>query len=84
MRFTRDEAAEEIRSSPVYQTPASELGNPFEDPDEPEESKPPVTLAHWPGECSSCGSPFQDGDEIYRDGSGGWAAVACCGEDVGL
>lgn len=55
----------------------------FEDPDELETTAP-VILAQWPGECATCGDPFQDGDEIFKDETGNWSAVQCCGEDVGL
>ena len=55
----------------------------FEDPEE-FETIPPVVQARFPGECGICSDPYQDGDEIFPDGSGGWAAVRCCGDEVGL
>ena len=33
--------------------------------------------ASYPGECSTCFSPFDEGEEIRADGAGGWEAKAC-------
>lgn len=36
--------------------------------------------ARYDGECDGCGEPFDAGDDIRSDGSGGWLAE-CCGDD---
>lgn len=36
--------------------------------------------AVYPGECSDCGDRFEVGDRIRRDGSGGYVAQCCAGE----
>jgi hypothetical protein len=35
--------------------------------------------AGYGGECSECGSHFEENDVIQADGSGGWRARECCG-----
>ena len=41
-----------------------------------------MTIARYPGRCSSCGSPTAVGDEISPYGVG-WAHARCASEDGG-
>ena len=41
----------------------------------------PWFYASYDGDCTTCGSPYEEGDFIRADGDGGWEAQDCCGKD---
>ena len=66
-------------------SPAAGLAdvNDFMGSDEPEEENIPRWFpSRYDGNCGSCGADFGGGEEIRADGSGGWEARECCGDDA--
>lgn len=41
----------------------------------------PWFIAAYDGQCAGCGDEFCEGDEIRADGSRGWLARCCGGDD---
>lgn len=65
---------------PAVQAPAA-VPDAFSDPKEGKDQGPgPWFPSRYDGSCDTCGADFGEGEEIRADGSGGWEAFECCGD----
>jgi hypothetical protein len=62
--------------------PGPEEEDPFASPAAVVPDRGPWFASRYDGDCDGCGADFGEGDDIRADGSGGWEAKDCCGEDA--